>query len=587
MPIDLFAPQQNETSPQPPTNGPRDLFAAPPATEMSTGADQNANVPASVVSGFANTGANLFEGGVDAVTWLGEKLGAIDPKIAEQMKKQVGEDMDKHFRSSERTPAGDVFNESRMKYPAASAIPQAALEVGLLSKATPPIVKPVSGAGMVPGAVNVAANLGLQSGSGALVGAGLAGGDTKNQDNAAMIGAAIPPLISGLGAGIKSGAQLLSSKFGWADELKNVVAPINKELVMNNQLNTNDKAAASINNFVSKAKEVGDANWQQIKDLPGTITPTKINVKLNTILNNKNLPPEQASIFHQIQEDLNTRVDSMTNALKFKQSLSDYFSKMKGTSSYQDFQDVKKLVNQQIEARAESAGLGKAFKFANQYHKDIIDPLQKNGSFDIAKAFQNKDNDPSTYAKAVTNLVQKSSQSPQKMKAFLLNMDDAGSKIVEQSMIKSSLDDLLQAPEAFDKNKALRLINKNINKFEGVMSADSIKALNGVKKILTQHGATEAKEGLAGATNSSYFQHSLGAVGGGALGSMLGPVGSAVGAVAGIGLAPKLIQFISNSLESPQGMAILRSIGSGKPWTKHLGSILKAASIYNATEDNK
>lgn len=542
--------------------------------EVSTGADQSANPAAAAISGLSNAGSNvLFEAPIKAVTWLGEKLGVIDPKIAQHMKDEVSADAEKWFKSSENTPKGDVFNESRMKYPAASAIPQAALEVGLLSKAMPPAVKTTSPLG------SLAANTAVQSGSSALMSAGLAGNSTKDQDTAATVGAFIPPLVSGLGAGIKSGASALATRLGLTDTVKKIVSSISQDLVNNNQLSTSDKAAQSVNNMVTKAKEIENEQYNTIREVPGTIKIAPIQKTTRDILtDNPKLATDQAAIFERISQDAG-KIRTMDDAIRFKQSLGDYYTKLKGTAVYQDFLKLRSQVDNSIALKAEQAGLGNDWKAANNYHKQVIDPLNKNGAVDLSKAFNDRERDPSTYADAVKTVISTAKRSPQQMKALLLSMDETGSKIIEQDILKTTLDDVVVNPEAFDKNKALRTINQNINKFQGVLSNDSINAMKGVKKLLQKGGATEAKQGLAGATNSSYFQHSLGAGVGGAVGSAFGPVGSVIGGVAGIGILPPILKVAGQLLESPQGLAILKSIGLGRPWTKHLGDIIKAAGV--------
>lgn len=581
MPKDLFDTQPESAA----TTGPRDLFeeASSIAPSTPTGADAGANPLASAVSGLSNAGANvLLEAPIKAVAWLGEKLGAINPAIAQRMKEEVSADAEKWFKSSDKTPAGDVFNESRMKYPATSAIPQAALEVGLLSKAMPPVIE---AGGSVKSAL---ANTAVQSAASVPLAAGLAGNNTKDQDRAAKISAAIPPVLNILGSGIKSAAGALASKFGSKEELKGIVTPINEELAANNQLTTSDKAAASINNYVTKAKEIENQNYKKIKEIPGTIKVAPIQQKTRQIMaDNPRMNTDQLAIFEKISKDAG-KIRTMDDAIRFKQDLGDYYSKFKGTSTYKEFEKLKGQVDASIGMKADDHGLTGAWRSALKYHREVIDPLNKNGSIKIAKAFEDKTRDPSAYANSIKTIMSKAQSSPQQMKAMLANMDNAGSKIMEQDLMKKALDDIINSPKGFDGNRAIRMLNSNINKFKDVMSSDSISVLKGAKILLEKSGATLQKEGLVGATNSSYFQHSLGAgvggmVGAGVGGALGGPVGGAaggmLGGIVGIGVTPKIIHVVSDLLGSTQGLAVLKSVGMGRPWTNHLGNILKAAGV--------
>lgn len=547
-----------------------------------------------VISGLSNAGANLIEGTVDAGAWLMEKIGAIKPEFAEAMKANVKKDMDQLFRSGEETLPDDVFEKSREQYPALSAIPQAVTEVGSMMKMNPTAIKVAKSA---PTSIKLGTALFNQltsAGSNALIGAGTAGPNTQDQDFAAMTGAFGSLAINSIGSLIKQAAKsgLLNST------LKNAVEKINKPLFADGDLTLNDKAAQSITNLATSVKTIEDSNYSKIKQLPGTIpivpvtrsaaeilkengstfSPKKGWNHSNSILDNK----QQGVLIGAIKSA--QQMTTMEQAILLKQDLSassKLFTKGNAPANvYDAYKALQKQIDGFIATKAESAGLSGDWQLANRFHREIVVPMQDAGSFDVANALKNKEANPTEYAAAIKGLLPKpNSTTPQEVRALLSTMDSAGSKILEQHFIKSTLDDLVDNPENFNASQALMKLNKITNKYSKVLSRDSVLALKGIARIMKESGVVPAGAGKgASGADSTYLAHYAGGTVGASIGAMMGgPIGAGVGSIIGIAVGPKVINSLSKVLDSPAGLSILKGVGQGKPWAKDVGNLIRLA----------
>lgn len=560
--------------------------AAAPAKSMSQvpeGESFATSPGAAAIAGASNAGANLIEGTVDAGAWILDHLGAS--KFADQMKKHVRDDMDKLFRSSERTDANDTFEKAREAHPAISAVTQAGTEVGALSKLFPASTPAPAGAGVLGKLGNFAKNSAIQGSASALVNAGMAGPNTADQDTAAKVGFFLPAAVNAAGATIKSATKIPFVK----DKLKSIVDVMSKPLLASN-MNLTDKAAESITNFANKADEVGNSNWDSIKSIPGTINSSPIDKTISGIKSKygEKLDPKLANVLDDIS-DRAGQMKTMDDAIKLKQMISRQSKNFRVGNVSDDLADSYKSlrtnVDKAIEAKAASVGKGSDWTLANKYHREVIVPLDDAGAFDISKAFQNRETNPSEYNRAVKSLL--TNLTPQKTKALLSTMDDSGSKILEQNIVKTIFDDISINPEQFSPNEALIKLNRSIAKYDGILRKDSINTLKGIKKLMQDAGirGVTAKGGIINLRTSLQF----GAGGlGAAVGSMAGgPAGGAAGSLAAFAITPTILRGIDHMINSPIGLSIIRGIGEGKPWTKEVSNLLKAGLTDTNAKLNK
>lgn len=523
------------------------------------------------IAGLSNAGANAIEGVVDAGAWLFDKLNIISPQTAQAMKDSVQKDMDEFFRSSDRSPAGDIPNQARMNNPIASSVAQAAGEVGILAG-----LNPTSG---LTGTAGKIADTALQSGTGALVGAGLAGPKTEDQDNAALWGAAIPPVLQAAGAGVKATAGALANKFGLADELRSMTASINKDLLRNNQMDIDQKAGASILSKVNAAKEIENQNYNQIKTIPGTVNPVDVSSNIQKLTQNKSLNGNQLELLSDLQKQLDT-VTNMEGAIALKQTIGRYGKNFLvpdvSESTYKAYRNIATSLDDAIENRAKEFGLEGQWKKVNQYHKDTMLPLSENGAMDIADAVA-KGPGTQAYQTEMQNFTKKAMATPAALTKALKQMGDGdGAKIMQQAMVKNILDGIDINPKSFDNNAALRKVNVMIDRFKGVDAPDVKDALKGIKTVLEKHGITEEKV----IKDPSAIRMMVGSMGAG-IGQaiMPGPIGATIGASVGFTTGPAVVQAISKLLASPGGMMILKGIGQEKPWAKQVSNLLRAGAL--------
>jgi hypothetical protein len=562
------------------------------APEQSIG-QKAAGIGGAIVGGISSAGADILETGTNAALWLAQKAGIADPKIADQAKKDISRDLSKWFRTDETSSTDDFFTKSYMENPGVGAVSRAATNVGALATAPVGAIKPFAGASTAAKIGNTVANTASKAAVAGVTSAGIAGTDTEAQDSAAMFGAALTPAVGLAGYGIKKLGEVPLLK----DKLRVMTANMNKALFNNNQLTMDDKAAESITNYVNNARQIETQNYEAIKGLKGVIDAKPIQSQLKGLLESsgsvydKNIGrwnhansviKDQADKLQGFQLQA-TQMKTMEDAIMLKQDLASASRFFKpgevNTPMVKGFRQVKDIIDSAIETKAKEAGMEGAWKAANKFHKDIIEPLKNFGADDIASAVKDKANLPE-YATQVNNLIKKNLKSPQQLKAMLSVMDESGSKIIEQQIIKSSLDDLIKAPESFNKNRAMFDINQNISKFKDVLSKDSIKALKGVRKTLASMGASPVKD--SGTVSNVFAEHmiggSIGAGLGGAVGSVLGPAGTGAGAAIGAGIgvasAGRVMQNIKNVLESPIGISVFKGIADGKPWATGIRNLI-------------
>lgn len=526
-------------------------------------------IPA-VIGGLANTGANLLEGGVDAVAWIGEKLGAIKPSIAAQMKRDVAADMEKYIRSTPGSGKDDIFSRAAEANPMTTKGTEIASTLGAMGGMYAAPFK----AAKVGGLASFAGNTAVQAPINAVIGAGMAGVMGQDQDQGALYNTVATPIVGALGTGLVSGAAKLESKLGLMKKLKDVIAPINAS-IKKSGLSLTDQAAESISSLATQARDIGNANWDAIKSIPGTINTKPILTKVNGLIQTKSklLEPKQTAVLQDIVESAEA-LTNMDEAVKLKQMISSNSKLFKigevSDSLANEYKALRTQIDEAISSKAASAGKSNAWELANQYHKRVIAPLQDANAFEIAAAKLGRNDNPHEYAAAVQSLLSRGTRTPEQTKALLSMMDSDGSEIIQNHIVKNIFNDIVADPGAFSAPKALKALNKNIDKFTDVLSPQSIDVLKGIRKVMLQGGVrTDASvSNLGKALQSDRAAMGLGALAGSALG---GVTGTAVGFIG----APLVLNGVKNLIKTPAGLAILRGIGQGRPWGKEIGHLLK------------
>jgi hypothetical protein len=559
-------------------------------TGMETGINNSLSVP--ITAALSNAGANVLESGVDAAAWVGEKIGLIKPQIASEMKRIANEDITAKFRSGTmNAPQQDPFTQGVYKYPAVAAVSQAVPEIYGLAKTA--ITGPLSAApkaGMMAKMATTLGNTAIQGAGNAVINAGIAGPDTKSQDFAAALSMVLSPAVQVTSYGIQQGAKAL----GLESKLKALVAPLSKDLLHNNHLSMEDKAAQSINNTVSAVVQQENKNWAAIKEIPGTINSQPIINKTQNIISNSKISMDSAddvlkslgnpsgkystlsdpqiNALVNIQKQA-SNITNMDQALKLKRQISGNKSLFEGSKVsddlYNSYKELISSVDDAIQVKASTAGLDDIFKTANKYHREVAVPLQDSGAFDIASAVVAKQAAdkagkmvPPEYAKVTNRLIAKY-KTPQQMKQLVSMLDDDAGDIIANTFVLNTFKDIMDSPETIDMGAALIKTNKFLNTYERVLPESGQKTLRGIQ-ILMKEAGTLAK--TKSGENSQYFLHTLGgAIGGGVVGNMVGGgVGATLGAAVGIGLAPKVAQTVQNFsrglMDTKVGQQIVQSI---------------------------
>lgn len=518
---------------------------------------------ASGIAGLSNAGANIAETIGNAETWTLDKLGVINPKT----KADIDSYINKSFKGlrTEANPNGDVFEQSLAKHPIIGSVAQAIPEVITTAGVGPgKTFTAAQDAGTLAKMGVSAANMGVQAAVNAPIAAGMIGGqDPQSQNIAAGITAAAGPIVSTLGTGLNwlGKSPLLKNKLG------QLLDGTNKYLTNNESMTVNEKAGQSIANNYNKIDEAENAAWQTVKNIPGTINSKPLTQKLEVIKGIKNISEKQLGIINNIEDNVSNLTD-MESAISLKQMLSANRKNFtKGQVSdrvYKQYMSLKDTVDNLISIKADEAGLPGAWQDANRIHSKLKVPLLDGGADDIAAVINKKVSDPNSYNQVEYNntlkdLIAKKTKTVEDTRALLNTMDSDGSKIIENFKIKSILQDLQSNPLDFNKDKALTIINRTINKYDGTLSADSINTLKGIQKTL--------KTGGAMATTQNINR-------GGILQSIPG--------------YQNIMLHIENMLDSPQGIAIFKGIGEGKPWARQIGQAIRLAPVaalnYNTQE---
>ena len=540
------------------------------------------------VAGLSNAGAAVGETVVDAGTWLLNKIGAISPNTKKQMDAYVSGAT--KVLKTEANPNGDMFEKAVAQHPWVAKGSELAVEVPAVIKTIVPNMTSVAkGAPLLEKALSVGTNQLGQIAANVPIAAGMvgaSGGSIEDQDYAGKLTAIATPLVNAGGKLIGQAAQ----KGLLGNNIKNMVAPISKELADNNQLSMTDKAAASISNLATKVKDVENSNYNNIKQIPGTIQASNINQQLNYMLKNTGSKqvaggawdhsqsmlekPQLNAIVNVLNDSSNLK--TMDDAINLKRTLSAGYSNFSGKTTdlnYKLYKNIQNTVDTAIHDKAKDAGLGSDWVLANKFHKDVVAPLQDANAFDIMKATANKDINPEEYNLVTKTLFTKASQSPQAMKALLSTMDDQGSKIVEQNFIHQTFKDIIDSPDQLNPNQALLKVNQFKGKFGSVLSKDSNDVLKGLKTLLEDSGAVAGKSQSSVAKQLGKYTLG-GGIGAAAGGLVAGPLGAGIGTAIGATAANQAFKQISNLLDTPVGIKLLKGISEGKPWTKAINRAL-------------
>lgn len=565
------------------------------STQTQTPQEQGSQIPGMIkagVAGAANAGASLLESGVDAALWATDKLGITDPNISKEAKQNLNSDLNKNVRSGTEQSPNDTFSQAYAQHPVVGKGVEYGIDTGMLAKTTLGKLLPGAGAGV--GAANLASRIGAN----ALIGAGISGPDSANQDLGATASALLTPLGDLVTAGIAKGAKMLDLP----NKINKILTPIYDKIAKNKDLSIEDRAVQSEAAFSQKAIDANNANYKAIKEMPGQVNPLPLqnaieqlgkdtgSVKLNTngkiVWNhdNSSLSDPQKKALLSIWQDA-SKMKNMEDAVILRQQIAGTQSLFRGAgvskTAFNGFSDLKDKIDNAIGKIAEQNGLKGNFDFANNFNRNVIQPLNEAGSIDRLGALASKQRQeafnqqqaatgkaiqaptPPEYTKA-TKQIFTTNMTPQQVKGILSRMDGNGRQVMEDKFIQDMFKDVVQTPEDFNKNAVLLKVNQTINKYKDVLSDETLKTFGGIKTLLQQAGAEAKKTGM---NNDTYFQHTLGALIGGGLGSVIaGPVGGGIGVAAGIGLLPKVLgkagSFAQGLLDTPRGHALLKYIES-------------------------
>lgn len=577
------------------------------------------SIGGAIVGGLGNYSASMLESGVDAALWASDKLGITNPKTSAVAKQLASQDITAKLRSGVPGAPNDTFTQGVNKYPITAGVAQYGADAGLLLASVPG--KIIQGAGLAAKTADIAARAGVN----AAESAGVSGPENENQNLGAKIGAAaslVGDVASPLIGKAVNAASLVSSK------IKNFIAPINDQLAKDGSLSIQEQAVKSEAAYTASILKQNTANYQVIKDVPGTINSNVIRNNVmslyksggadiiqqdgkamldakNSVFNDK-----QINILANIQQQAG-KINNMEDALKLRQYISSNKAQFQGKNAtdtiYQGYNNLKSAIDSQITQQAEKAGVGDALKSANKFNQSYVQPLDDAGATDRLKAVQANQQrsqimqnlkpgqpvppvDPE-YTKA-TRQIFPANPSPQKVKEVLSRMDPSGQGIMERKFIQEAIGDAKANPEMFNKNTSLIKVNQIIDKYGSVLSDDTMETLNGYKKVLQAAGAVAKQEGEK---NNTYALHYLGhAIGGGIIGGTVGDeVGGhsntsrALGAAAGIIGAPLAAKLLTGGmkglLESQKGQAVLQYINAHPEAAKKLISSMGVGAAAKTT----
>lgn len=601
MPID-FQPLENSSSNvnSQPDMAQQPVANAPQAVQEATTFDPVGKATAAT-AGVANAAATGLEAGIDAALWATDKLGITNPKVSAQAKQMANRDITANLRSGVEGAPNDAFTQATNKYPVTGAIAKYGAGTGLALAATPGQV--------LPQAAGKAANFLASTGINALEGAGLSGQDSGNQDVGAAIGAGGTALGSLASVGVN---KAITSMYSAGTKIKNFLKPINEQLLADGALTVPEQALKAESTYTASILHQNNSNYSMVKNIPGSIDGSLVTKKASNMLQGADgkidtslFSSPQLNVIKSIQEDAK-KLNNMEDAINLRQYIASNKSLFQGkgvSSSVMDqFSNLKSTLDAQIGTKATEAGLGDAFKKANEFNEFYVQPLRDSNATDRLKIMtqQAKRNDiisnlkpgqpvpPENpeYTQAIKQIFPVN-PTPQKVKELISRMGadgTAGNKIMQNYFIKQTFDEISSNPENFNKNNALIKVNQIVNKYKDVLSKDTLNTLSGAANVLKEAGATAEKSGLK---SDSYVMHYAGAIiGGGIGGAFGGGPGAAIGSMAGIAAGPAVAKLIGKPikglLDSQKGQELLQYIAKHPTAAKKLfqGSALGIDSNF-------
>ena len=531
------------------------------------GQDSNAvSIPAALTAGLSNAGASTIESTVDAGIWAANHLGLSDQKAA-QYRMNVNQGV-APLRTSPN-PQGDVFERAAAAHPYLAKGAELSTDAaGLMS------ANSLSGASKLGGAA-----LGALSSAGA--------SSPEQADHAALFGGAAGLVAPVLG-------QAVNKLSNAALNVK--ASPLYDKIMSNLSADTKDQAVKAEAAYTETALQQNNQNYSKLRAIPGALPDTdKIVNNLSSVM--KTIPDAvkgaetnpQAKILATIQAH---PLNNMEDAIDLRQYIASNKSAFQGkgatTAQFQSYNNLKSSLDTSISKKADQAGMTGAFDQANDFHKNVIVPLQASGATDrlgavtkklqqdafSAKTGQQAPVDPS-YTKAL-NSVLPNNPTPAKLQEITSRLGPKGGSILESHFVQQAVAGLNANPDEFKAGDALLKLNKLTDKYSSVLSKDSNNTLNGIKKVLQ----TQAAKTNPAATMNFLIGSGAGAAYGGTTGYEAGGVkgamiGSAAGALGGAGA----MKFGRGLIASPQGQAVLRKIAENP---KLADTYMKALTVPSA-----
>lgn len=514
----------------------------PPKTAQTASIPEEkpkSNVSGAIIGGLSSAGADALETVFHGIDWALEKTGLVSPEVSSKMKAMASNDLNKWLRADERSTTKDVFTQSYSDNPVVGGVTRALGNTGAILGATPTM----TGSSLLARtAAQTAVNVPLA--------AGMAGPDTQAQDSAALAAGALT-----LVANIAGVALSMAIKFGYlGKQIKEWIAPINQDLLVNNKVDVNSKTGESISNLTSKISDIENQNYKVITDLPGKINTATAQNNLKTLIGFKNLGPKQLNVL----EDLNDRVaniQNMEDAIKLKQEISKqsrFFTPKETTSNiFSKYKDLQKSIDTSILMKADEAKVGKDWLLANRFHHEVVAPLDRSGAFDLAQAYKNRQTDPQSWADSVRNLVDSSKKNPEDLKALLNSMDSNGAKIIGHSIVKDMFDGIVNETKVLNKNEVLRKINQNIYKYKDIMPRSFSESLQGMKKYVESTGANASKASTR--LDPSFLKSGLNDI-------------------------KTVLGFLQPVIDNRLGMFFLEGLAKNKPWANEISKAFKSGA---------
>ena len=560
----------------------------------STGNSNLASIPAAVTAGISNFGASVGESTLDAGIWAANHLGMSD-ETANKLKGAVTKGADT-FRTK-ANPEGNIFEKAVSEHPIIAGTSEYVPDAVMLAKTAAGNVVNSGGIGAA------ALNTSVRTGVNALVSSGISSTDKASQDNAATFAAFMTPAIDATSSLIQKGAVALNLP----NKVKQYLEPIYNRIKSAAGLTIEDVALQSEAANTSAAVLQNNANYQEIKELPGKInsvpirrsamqlmedTGSTVEQEGNQMMWNhsgSSLSEKQIKTLQGIQQEAG-RINNMEDAVMLRQQIAAGKSLFQGQGvtkiAYNSYIDLLKQVDDQIGEMAKNNGLGDAFTAANKFNQFVVQPLYESGAVDRAAAVSKKQAQevynasqapgsvqasiPPEYAQAAKQIFQ-GNMTPQKVGEVLSRMGNgAGRQALEDKFVQESFKDIMSNPDNFNKNQALMKLNEITQKYKGVLSSQSLKTFEGMKVMLKQAGAVAESSGHSPTYLQHYAGHAIGgAILGGALGgyegrdigetSTGGSLGALAGGVLGIAGGPVIARAFKTGLaDTALGQAILR-----------------------------